>query len=342
MKKISVLIGICLITGCAQGQEPIQEELTYEAEYGTPVESEALEKELGVSEIDLSSLKLEEGKDYPEVGEYVLTAGEQEITLIVKDTVKPEIVTDSLETEGSQDMDYINRIEVNDVSKCEVTTDISQVDFTTPGEYSVLVQAKDASGNESEKTITLVVKEQTIETPETVTEPFYVDGIMVVNKKHPLPANYAYGEDPEASAAIHQLIADMQALGYDISNSYSGYRSYETQNGLYWSYVASYGQAEADTFSARPGYSEHQTGLAYDLMHSSGALVTNQPEADWIAQNAHRYGFIVRYQEGKEDITGYVAEQWHLRYIGDDAIKIYESGLTLEEYLGIEGGDYQS
>jgi hypothetical protein len=263
--------------------------------------------------------------------------------LTVKDTTKPEIVTDSLTVELNNPTDFIDRIEVKDFGKCTVTTDTSEVDFTSPGEYSLTVKAVDDSGNEAEKTITVTVEEETaIETPETVTEPFYVNGIMVVNKKHPLPMNYALGEDPVASAAIHQLIADMQALGYDISNNYSGYRSYDTQNGLYWSYVSSYGQQEAYTFSARPGYSEHQTGLAYDLMHTSGALVTNQPEADWIAQNAHRYGFIVRYQEGKEGITGYVAEQWHLRYIGDEAEKIYESGLTLEEYLGIEGGDYQS
>lgn len=338
MKKLSFLIGLCLITGCSL----IQKEINYEIEYGTPVDTAALEKEFGVSDIDLSSLQLKEGKDYPEVGEYVLSAGDKEITLIVKDTTKPEIITDNLETEVNQTINYYDRIEIKDVSGFDVMIDETDLDLTVPGEYVIKVKAEDDSDNISEKEIKISVIEKTIETPETVTEPFYVDGIMVVNKKHPLPMNYAYGEDPEASAAIHRLIADMQALGYDISNSYSGYRSYETQNGLYWSYVSSYGQAEADTFSARPGYSEHQTGLAYDLMHTSGALVTNQPEADWIAQNAHRYGFIVRYQEGKEDITGYVAEQWHLRYIGDDAIKVYESGLTLEEYLGIEGGDYQS
>lgn len=339
MKKLSFLIIAGLLTGCSN----ISKTASYEIEYGKPLDAEIIEKECGVTDLDVSSIMMENGKDYPALGEYTLQAKGSEVTLTVKDTTKPEIVTDSLTVELNNPTDFIDRIEVKDFGKCTVTTDTSEVDFTSPGEYSLTVKAVDDSGNEAEKTITVTVEEETaIETPETVTEPFYVNGIMVVNKKHPLPMNYALGEDPVASAAIHQLIADMQALGYDISNNYSGYRSYDTQNGLYWSYVSSYGQQEADTFSARPGYSEHQTGLAYDLMHTSGALVTNQPEADWIAQNAHRYGFIVRYQEGKEGITGYVAEQWHLRYIGDEAEKIYESGLTLEEYLGIEGGDYQS
>lgn len=338
MKKFMLLISVCLVTGCAK----LPQSITVETEYGTVLNAETIEKENNITDLDLSSITLENGKEYPEVGEYTVQAENAEVKLIVRDTTKPRIITEALEVEVNQETDFLDRIEVDDFSKCEITTDISQIDFTTPAEYAVSVKAVDQAGNTSEKSIPVTVKEVSIETPETVTEPYYVNGIMIVNKKHPLPMNYALGEDPEASAAIHQLIADMQALGYDISNNYSGYRSYDTQNGLYWSYVASYGQQEADTFSARPGYSEHQSGLAYDLMHTSGALVTNQPEADWIAQNAHRYGFIVRYQEGKEGITGYVAEQWHLRYIGDEAPDVYESGLTLEEYLGIEGGDYQS
>ena len=170
--------------------------------------------------------------------------------------------------------------------------------------------------------------------------PNVYDGILLVNKKHKLPDGYEPGEDPTAAAALRQLIQDMRNLGYDIGYGYSGYRSYAYQNSLYWSYVAANGQAAADTFSARAGYSEHQTGLAFDLTHTNGALVTNYAEANWLKNNAHRYGFIVRYQEGKEHITGYIAEPWHLRYIGSRATDIYYSGKTLEEYLGVSGGDY--
>lgn len=168
---------------------------------------------------------------------------------------------------------------------------------------------------------------------------------VVVNKKHALSPDYAPGEDPTAQAAVMQVIAAMQQQGFDVSNSYSGFRSYETQAWLYQSYVDRDGQAAADTYSARPGYSEHQTGLAYDLLNSSGALLGtgagDQAAVDWLASHAHQYGFIVRYQAGKEGITGYMAEAWHLRYLGvADATAVYNSGQTLEEYLGVAGGGY--
>lgn len=164
--------------------------------------------------------------------------------------------------------------------------------------------------------------------------------ILIVNKKHPLSSSYNPGENLEASSAFQRLLADMQALGYPVSSQYSGFRSYDTQAGLYQSYVNQDGRANADRYSARAGYSEHQTGLAYDLIDSSGALLTDSSATAWLANNAHNYGFIVRYLPGKEAITGYMAESWHIRYIGQEAKDIYQSGLTLEEYLGVEGGDY--
>jgi D-alanyl-D-alanine carboxypeptidase len=165
--------------------------------------------------------------------------------------------------------------------------------------------------------------------------------VIIVNKKHPLAASYAPGEDPDAQAAFGQLLAAMQAMGLDVSNQYSGFRSYETQANLYNSYVARDGQANADRYSARPGYSEHQTGLAFDLMDSSGNLLQEPGAVNWLAQHAHEYGFIVRYMEGKEAITGYMTETWHIRYIGQEATDIYKSGLSLEEYFGLAGGDYE-
>jgi LAS superfamily LD-carboxypeptidase LdcB len=176
-------------------------------------------------------------------------------------------------------------------------------------------------------------------TPDTK-EPYYVNGILIVNKKHALPATYAPGENAEAASQVKKLIADMQALGYNVSSSYSGYRTFGYQTTLYNSYVSKYGTAMADTFSARPGYSEHQTGLTFDLLHWDGTLIENDAAANWIAANAHKYGFIVRYPYGKEAVTGYQAEPWHLRYIGSQAADIYASGLCLEEYLEVEGGDY--
>ena len=128
--------------------------------------------------------------------------------------------------------------------------------------------------------------------------------IIIVNKKHPLNANYAPGEDPEAQAAFKQLVAAMQEEGFPISDHYSGYRSYDSQSQLYQNYVAQDGQAEADRYSARPGYSEHQTGLAYDLIDTAGNLLTETRASQWLREHAADYGFVVRYTEDKEEITG--------------------------------------
>lgn len=166
------------------------------------------------------------------------------------------------------------------------------------------------------------------------------DEIVIANKHYPLSADYNPGEDPTAKAELLKLIADMQSKGYPISNQYSGFRSYQTQVGLYQSYVNRDGQAAADRYSARPGYSEHQTGLAFDLIDSSGNLVEEAGASQWLLDNAYKYGFVVRYPVGKEASTGYVPESWHLRYVGKEAKKIFESGLTLEEYYHFTGGNY--
>lgn len=164
--------------------------------------------------------------------------------------------------------------------------------------------------------------------------------LTVINKKNPISRYMETGENPEAHAALMELIATMQSQRLNISNSYSGFRSYDDQSRLYHNYCALYGQAQADTFSARPGYSEHESGLAFDLLHTNGELVTGAKESQWLLDHAHEFGFIVRYRSGKEAITGYVAEPWHLRYVGAPSADIARSGLTLEEYLGVEGGDY--
>lgn len=164
--------------------------------------------------------------------------------------------------------------------------------------------------------------------------------VLIVNKKHGLDPSYAPGEDPQAAAAFWELVAAMRAQGFDISDAYSGFRSYDYQASLYQNYVAQDGQANADRYSARPGHSEHQTGLAFDLMDSAGQLLEEPVASTWLANNAHHYGFVVRYLPGKEHITGYMAESWHVRYIGPEAKDIYQSGLTLEEYYGVPGGDY--
>ena len=166
------------------------------------------------------------------------------------------------------------------------------------------------------------------------------DEILVVNKHYPLSKDYNPGENPTAKVAFLKLIAQMQKEGYAVSNNYSGFRSYATQAQLYQSYVNREGQAAADRYSARPGYSEHQTGLAFDVTGTNGQLVEDAGAAQWLLDHAADYGFVVRYLKGKESVTGYMHEEWHLRYVGKEAKEIAASGLTLEEYYGFDGGDY--
>ena len=166
------------------------------------------------------------------------------------------------------------------------------------------------------------------------------DEIVVANKHYPMSKDYNPGENPTAKAELLKLIAAMQQAGFPISDHYSGFRSYETQTQLYQDYVNKDGKAEADRYSARPGYSEHQTGLAFDLIGTDGDLVTEEKAAQWLLDHAADYGFVVRYLKGKEKETGYMAEEWHLRYVGKEAKEIAASGLSLEEYYGFEGGDY--
>ncbi len=162
----------------------------------------------------------------------------------------------------------------------------------------------------------------------------YIDGILVVNKTYPLPATYAPGWETEASGPLWEMFAAAKEEGIKLWMT-SGYRSYYDQQYIYNGYVKRDGQEKADTYSARPGHSEHQTGLAYDLNDLDWNF-GETPEGIWVAENCHKYGFILRYPKGKEEITGYMYEPWHIRYVGvEKAKEIYESGLCLEEFLNI-------
>ena len=170
---------------------------------------------------------------------------------------------------------------------------------------------------------------------QSVTGLTYIDGILVVNKTYALPSDYNPGVDPDAQAAFDKMQAAAAKEGLNIYIS-SGFRSYDYQSGLYDRYVQRSGKAEADRYSARPGHSEHQTGLAFDL-NSIDMTFADTDECAWVNKHCAEYGFIIRYPQGSESITGYMYEPWHLRYLGtENAKKVYDSGLTLEEYLGID------
>lgn len=138
----------------------------------------------------------------------------------------------------------------------------------------------------------------------------------------------------EARINFENLAEDAKKLGYTI-RAISAYRSYEYQNILYNKYVSQDGIKLADTYSARPGYSEHQTGLVVDIDNTKTDYnnFETTKEFTWITENAHKYGFILRYPQNKENITGYTYESWHYRYVGTDiATYIKENNITFDEY----------
>lgn len=193
-------------------------------------------------------------------------------------------------------------------------------------------QPAQTSPDKSTKTLGTSAKGYTIEQKNGIV---YVNGILVANKTYSLPSDYNPGDlTPECDTAYMKMKNAAAADGISIF-IVSGFRSYATQDSLYSRYCASDGKAEADTYSARPGHSEHQTGLAMDL-NSLSSSFADTPEGKWLAANAWKYGFILRYPSDKVGITGYIYEPWHFRYVGTEhAQAIYESGLCLEEYLGI-------
>lgn len=188
---------------------------------------------------------------------------------------------------------------------------------------------------------------------------------VLVNKQYALPEGYApedlvtvdvdtMQENPEArklrqvaSDALTEMFNSAKEDGLTLV-AISGYRSYERQQQIYNMHVERDGEEAANRYSARPGESEHQTGLAMDISSQSAnyrlsEVFGDTPEGIWVAENAHHFGFIIRYPEGKESITGYQYEPWHLRYFGKElAVDIFESGLTYEEYLIEEGIDIET
>ena len=185
--------------------------------------------------------------------------------------------------------------------------------------------------------------------------PFYTDPApiddpnsptVLVNKYNVLPADYIpqlevlgadYGRGslrPQATAQFRAMADAARAEGITLK-SVSAYRSYATQQATYGSYLTKYSQTLVDTFSARAGHSEHQTGLALDInVASIQAHFENTAEFAWLQANCARFGFLLRYPQGKNHITGYRFEPWHYRYVGVEIASIcMEQGLTYEEYV---------
>lgn len=229
-------------------------------------------------------------------------------------------------------------------------------DSEKTGTYNLKCTASDSSGNTSSKEFKLVVKENsnvkisktkkgnTIKNYYGIT---YIDDVIIANKSYSLPSNFVPNNLVTINGyirvvdyvrdAFNELKSDSSVLGLNIYAS-SGYRSYSDQKYIYDNYVRMDGKEKADTYSSRAGYSDHQTGLTIDL-NTVNISFAGTNESNWLKDNCWKYGFIIRYPEGKDGITGYTYEPWHIRYVGKELAKtLYNNGnwLSLEEYFGID------
>ncbi|MBQ9209964.1 MAG: D-alanyl-D-alanine carboxypeptidase family protein [Oscillospiraceae bacterium] len=253
-----------------------------------------------------------------------------EATLEIGDTVMPYV---TMYPESAED-----KSELWTSSDTSVATVDGKGNITAVGEGTCTVTVQSAANSAVTANVSVTVTGGAEAAPADqsgVTTLTYVDGVLIANKTYALPSDYNPGVDPDAQSAFDDMAAAASAEGLNIYIS-SGFRSYDYQVKLYQRYVDTDGQAAADTYSSRPGHSEHQTGLCFDL-NSIDASFGDTAEYTWLKDNAHLYGFIIRYPEGKEAITGYEFEPWHIRYLGvEKATAVYNSGLCLEEYLGID------
>lgn len=241
--------------------------------------------------------------------------------------------------QGTNDMPIVTMHPTNATDKGEIWTcdnsavatvnNIGRITGVGVGNCVVTIRSTDNPNVFAEVSVTVTPYVAPVE-PEIT----YIKGILIANKTYALPSTYNPGVDPVANSALQEMFAAAKNDGLNLFVR-SGFRSYSTQKSLYNNYVARDGKAAADRYSARPGHSEHQTGLGFDINKADSSF-EGTPEAIWLAANCHKYGFIIRYPAGKESITGYIYEPWHVRYLGvETATAVYNSGLCLEEYLGI-------
>ncbi len=285
----------------------------------------------------------------------------KEAKVKVVDTNPPEIkFKDKITVTEGDKVDLLKGVIVTDNSKEKIEAKIDgKYNIKKAGTYKLKYVAKDSSGNSKEVDFTLVVEPKKVEIKPPKNEDkswttskgysavtkngiTYINGVLVVNKTYSLPDSYNPGLNSTVKNKVDELFAAAKEAGFDSMSIGSGFRSYKTQKSLYNSYVKRDGQTKADTYSARPGHSEHQTGLAVDICHKGYSCITSAfdgtPPAIWLNDNAYKYGFIIRYPQGKSNETGYKYESWHLRYVGEDlATKLYNDGnwITLESYFGI-------
>ena len=277
-----------------------------------------------------------------------------------KDILKNNNTLDNKDTSREDDnKEKDNSLDDNNSNNSSIDNNSSKDNATTSGNIS--------SKEEVEKTLSKiypklkVIDGQRVSIGTTkngfsiykVNDVYYIDDIMMVNKTYGLPESYIPVDTKEscigktgtcnkcinktAYEAFNKMRADASSIGLNIYIA-SGYRPYVGQESIYNRYIKRDGKEAADTYSARPGYSEHQTSYSFDLNSITDSFIKTK-EGLWVNDNAYLYGFIIRFPKGKDRITGYKYEPWHLRYVGYDlAKKLYNNGdwISLEEYFGVD------
>lgn len=375
-KKLLIIIGICIllvIVGIMiylftdkRSVKDIfryKDKITIEVGDSLPVVNDYLYKDINSDiEIEWNDIDTEDNKIYKAgiyYGSFIYDNDKKNITLVVEDNTPPIIdgVKDYEMLAYEAVPDFLDGVTASDNSMEDIVVTIDgKYDSEKPGTYVMHYKASDSSGNTTSKEFKLVVKENnnvkisktkkgnTIKNYYGVT---YIDNVIIANKTYSLPSNFVpnnlvtingyirivdYVKD-----AYNELKSDSSVLGLNIYAS-SGYRSYGDQKYIYDNYVRIDGTEKADTYSARAGYSEHQTGLAIDL-NTVDMSFDGTSESNWLKDNCWKYGFIIRYPKDKENITGYMYEPWHIRYVGKELARVlYNNGswLSLEEYYGID------
>lgn len=231
-----------------------------------------------------------------------------------------------------------------------------------PSEDEILNESQELEKRENEDKPLSLEETAWMDSDDVYVVTNLLDPLILVNKTRNLPSGYVPSDlvEPivpfsfqeklpkrlmrkEAATALEELFEkaaedEIELLGQ------SAYRSYNTQDAIFAYNAKHHGEEEANRSSALPGHSEHQTGLAIDITSRSVGLALNESfgetsEGIWVKENAAQFGFIIRYPMNKEEITGYIYEPWHIRYVGKEAaMDIYENNLTLEEYLYSDEG----
>ena len=276
----------------------------------------------------------------------------------VVDKEAPKITfKNELESEIGEEIDLLKDVTVEDNSKENIIPQVEgEYDINKSGDYKLYYIAEDTSGNKAKEEFILHIKEKNVEkqvtsndnqgtTSFTTSKGFkgvtkngvtYIEGYLVVNKTYTLPSSYGNGLTNATTEAFNKMQAAAKADGLNIY-ILSAFRSYSYQKTLYNNYVNRDGFVAADTYSARAGHSEHQSGLAFDVNTINDSFA-NTEEGKWLNDNCYKYGFILRYPNGKSDETGYQYEPWHFRYVGVELVeKLYNNGnwITVEDYFGI-------